>query len=235
MRSAALIMIAVSSLALVSCAHKPKGAPPIPDEELSAPPPVAEPTDGTQRIDPKEVRPKEKTGFFTSLAKKLGNDNTTPNSGPCPAVRVLYDASRFVEIDGAEKFANVGYTGEINGVQSSCRYVGSDPIKVNMQLDMAIGKGPKAEGNSKDVKYWVSVVRTDIAPISKQEFTNRVTFANGQDRQRFLTAPINITIPRASSDISGSNFEIIVGFDLNDKQLEFNRDGKRFKVNAGEK
>ncbi len=232
MRSIALLFVAVSSIALASCAHKPK--PDMPPEDISAPPPVPQTNDGVDKVDPTQAPPKKK-GFFSNLSKKLNGDSGTANAGPCPAVRTLYDASRFVEIDGAEKFENVGYTGEIQNITSSCRYYGNEPITIDLQVDMALGKGPKAVGDYKDVKYWVSVVRTDIAPISKQEFTNRVYFKPGEDRQRLLMPPVSITIPRVNSGISGTNFEVIVGYDLTPKELEFNRDGKRFRINSGAK
>ena len=33
---------------------------------------------------------------------------------------------------------------------------------------------------------------------------------------------------------SGENFEILVGFELTPEQLQFNRDGRRFRIDAGE-
>jgi hypothetical protein len=41
-----------------------------------------------------------------------------------------------------------------------------------------------------------------------------------------------IVIPRANADISGENFEILVGFELTPDQLQFNRDGRRFRIDA---
>ncbi len=43
-----------------------------------------------------------------------------------------------------------------------------------------------------------------------------------------------IVIPRANEEISGENFEILVGFELTPEQLQFNRDGRRFRIDAGE-
>ena len=42
----------------------------------------------------------------------------------------------------------------------------------------------------------------------------------------------NIVIPRANPEISGENFEILVGFELTPEQLQFNRDGRRFRIDA---
>ena len=44
-----------------------------------------------------------------------------------------------------------------------------------------------------------------------------------------------ISIPRADGSISGVNFEVVVGFELTPEQLEFNRAGKRFRLDAGAK
>jgi hypothetical protein len=42
-----------------------------------------------------------------------------------------------------------------------------------------------------------------------------------------------IVIPRANAEVSGENFEVLVGFELTPEQVQFNRDGKRFRVDAG--
>ena len=52
-----------------------------------------------------------------------------PNAGPCPFVRILYDAARYVEFEGGQQsYAAVGYTGEIEGVEAECTYREADPI-----------------------------------------------------------------------------------------------------------
>jgi len=43
-----------------------------------------------------------------------------------------------------------------------------------------------------------------------------------------------IVIPRAAEGTSGENFEIIVGFELTEAQRNFNAEGKRFRVSAGQ-
>ena len=49
-----------------------------------------------------------------------------------------------------------------------------------------------------------------------------------------MTDHINgITIPRKDANVSGSNFEVLVGFDIPPEMVDFNRQGKRFRVNAG--
>jgi hypothetical protein len=239
MRVKTLAFVVVTSLALSACAGKPKTAP-APDgsnqpslETSGVPVPAGPVAPGEAEKVDAPVGPARKRGFAANLARALGGDSSTANVGPCPAVRVLYDAQRFVELDGPERFENVGFTGEISRISSSCRYIASDPITVSLQMDMAFGKGPKAVGSSKDVIYWVSVTRRDLVPITRERYTQRVVIPAGTDRIALKSAVTNIVIPRANKDVAGNNFEVLVGFELTDAQLEFNRDGKRFRIDSG--
>lgn len=155
------------------------------------------------------------------------------NVGPCPYVKVLYDAHRYVEFEGGrEASAAVGYTGEIQGISAGCSYQENDPISVNMAVGFAFGKGPQAEGQEKTYRYWVAVTQRNSGVIAKEYFTVPVRFAPGQDRIIRTERLEGIVIPRAEATTSGSNFEVLVGFDVTPEMAAFNRDGKRFRINA---
>ena len=159
------------------------------------------------------------------------------NPGPCPNALSLYDAHRLVEMQGeALIFENVGFTGEILNVASLCRYTDrrADPIEMEMGVRLAFGRGPAAVGDTHTYELFVAVTRTDRAIIHREVFPITVTFEPGQDRVEFIEAFDRIAIPRAEADTSGVNFEVIVGFELTEEQLEFNRDGLRFRVDAGQ-
>lgn len=236
MRVQTVGLLIASTLVLAACAGNPKPvASPETAEQPSAPaesPAIPTVAGDAEKVDAPQGPPR-KAGFASRLARALGGDSNTANLGPCPAVRVLYDAQRFVELDGPERFDNIGFTGEIGAVQSNCRYIGSDPITVTLQMDMAFGKGPKAASTTKDVVYWVSVTRKDLAVISRERFTQRIEIPAGSDRVNLQSPVTQIVIPRLNKDIAGNNFEVFVGFELTDAQLEFNRDGKRFRIDSG--
>ena len=157
------------------------------------------------------------------------------NAGPCPYVKVLYDAGRFVDFkDGKEASANVGYTGEIQGISAGCAYKGGEPIRIAMDVLFAFGKGPMAEGSRKTFRYWVAVTDRNREVLAKEYFEVTVNFAPGQDRVMVTESLGGITIPRIDPKVSGSNFEVLIGFDVTPEQAAFNRDGKRFRVNAGQ-
>ncbi len=156
------------------------------------------------------------------------------NAGPCPYVKVLYDASRYVELkEGAEASGAIGYTGEFQHVQSTCAYRGHDPIHVAMAINFNFGRGPQAQGQSKAFRYWVAVTVRNEAVLDKQYFTVPVTFRPGEDRVAYVDRIDDILIPRAKTTVSGGNFEVLLGFDVTPQMAEFNREGKRFRVNAG--
>jgi len=158
------------------------------------------------------------------------------NPGPCPRAFALYDASRIVEFRGGkERFANVGFTGEFEKIRSLCRYYGATPIEGDLEMDISFGRGPAAEGQSTATyEYFVAVTRKNIGVINKKTFPIQVTFPAGADRVTLTERVDKIVIPRAKEGTSGENFEIIVGFELTDAQRQFNSDGKRFRVSAGQ-
>ena len=159
------------------------------------------------------------------------------NPGPCPRAFALYDASRIVEIrgDGTEKFLNVGFSGEIDAVRSLCRYYADRPILADMELSFSLGRGPAAQEATMTYNYFVAVTRKNIDVLEKAVFPLTVTFPAGQDRVTVREKIDQIKIPRANDTTSGENFEIIVGFVVTPEQRNFNADGKRFRVSAGQR
>jgi hypothetical protein len=157
------------------------------------------------------------------------------NAGPCPFVKVLYDASRYVEFKGGkESAASTGYTGEIQGVSSGCAYKSDDPIKMQVEVLFSLGRGPEATETRKTYRYWVAVTERNKDVLAKEYFDLPITFPASGDRVYATEKLQTITIPRADATTSGSNFEVLIGFDVTPEMAAFNRDGKRFRVNAGQ-
>ena len=127
----------------------------------------------------------------------------------------------------------VGYTGEIQGLSSGCAYKSDDPIKVQVDILFALGKGPQATSSTKTYRYWVAVTDRNNAVINKEYFNLPVTFPAGQDRVLMTDSLKGIVIPRLKATVSGSNFEVLIGFDVTPEMVAFNRQGKRFRANAG--
>ena len=151
MKLKAAVLLSFAALALAACGTSGRG------ETIELPGGVL----------PEEERDMREPGFLDRL---VGNDDR-PNVGPCPLMGVLYDSSRLVDFAAPDnqRYANIEYTGELQGVRGLCRYVGDDPITMNLEIDMAFGRGPAATGDRQTYRYWVAVTRRGRAPIEKVE------------------------------------------------------------------
>ena len=163
---------------------------------------------------------------------RIGSLRQQANAGPCPYVKVLYDAARYVELaDNRPAIANVGYTGEIEGVTAGCSYRGEEPITVQMNVLFNLGRGAQATADQRSYRYWIAVTERNAAVLAKEYFDLPVDFKGAQTAS--VEEERTIVIPRKDTSVSGSNFEILVGFDVTPEMATFNRDGSRFRVNAG--
>lgn len=183
-------------------------------------------------VNPETQREERPPNFFDRM---IGNDDR-PNVGPCPLMGVLYDTARVVKFNqpNNQRYANIEFTGEMQGVHGLCRYVDADPITMNMEIEMAFGRGPAATSDRQTYRYWVAVTRRGRAPIEKVYFDVDVRFPRGEQVVTRRERIEQIVIPRANSEVSGENFEILVGFELTPEQLQFNRDGRRFRIDAAD-
>jgi hypothetical protein len=206
---------------------------------IAAAPVVANAQMGGSRRGQDDGQKQQQEAAKKKKSKEEWSDSQAPlpamrNAGPCPFVKSLYDAGRYVEFkDGREASANVGYTGEIQGISAGCQYKDDQPIQVTMEVLFELGKGPQATGDSKTFHYWVAVTDRNREVIAKRSFDLPVKFQSGQDRVYVTDKVQQITIPRGALNTSGANFEVLVGFDVTPQMAAFNREGKRFRVNAG--
>ena len=151
-------------------------------------------------------------------------------------MKVLYDAARYVELADVVEgrpitIANVGFTGEIEGLVSDCSYQSDQPITVLTRVQFNLGRGPRAQGDGRTYRYWIAVTERNRAILAKEYFDLPVNF-DGRTSTT-VTLDQTIIIPRAEATTSGDHFEVLVGFDVTPAMAEFNREGNRFRVNAG--
>lgn len=160
--------------------------------------------------------------------------DTRQNAGSCPPAGSIYNASRIVEFEGeSQVFPNVAYTGEIVDVRLFCRYAGTNPVRAEIEIDFAFGKGPSADRNRHEYGYWVAVTRRSGKVLNKEHFTVSTNFNDGPITSETEVIQ-RVIIPRADESVSAANFEVLIGFDLTDEQLTYNKEGRRFRLSAGQ-
>jgi hypothetical protein len=184
--------------------------------------------------DDDDAKKKQRDDEWGTNAKQLDLPQLR-NAGPCPYVKVLYDAARYVEVKGDQlTSSNVGFTGEIENLASACEYKSDDPIRVQARLLFEFGRGPQAQGSEHVYRYWVAVTDRNRAVLDKEYFDLPVSFPAGQDRVQKSEDVFGISIPRADLRVSGANFEVLVGFDVTQQMADMNASGERFLANAGQ-
>ena len=151
------------------------------------------------------------------------------NPAPCPNVVVLSDAARMIEFAGEEQLENIAWSAEVEGVSLACRYIGDKPIDATMKIDLAFGRGPKANARDREFAYWIAVTRTDREVITKQEYLVPVKFDDDKPVKRVEHEIEKIIIPRKDENTSGTNFEVVVGLVVTPQQAIYNRSGKSLK------
>lgn len=160
--------------------------------------------------------------------------DTRQNAGTCPPAGAMYQTARVVEFEGDEQlFPNVRYTGEIVDVRLYCRYAGANPVRAEVEIDFAFGKGPAANSNRHDYKYWVAITRRSGKVLNKEYFTVQADFSDGPVTGETEVLQ-RIVIPRNDESVSAANFEVLIGFDLTEEQLTYNQEGRRFRLGAGQ-
>jgi hypothetical protein len=194
-------------------------------------------TDGRTVELPGGVLPEEQEQRPPNWAERMFGADNRRNVGPCPLMGVLYDNSRVVDFaaPNQERYANIEFTAEMQGIRGLCRYVDADPITMSVDIDMAFGRGPAATSDRQTYRYWVAVTRRGVAPIEKAYFDVDVRWRGNEAVVTRTESIERIVIPRATPDLSGENFEVLVGFELTPEQLQFNRDGRRFRIDAAER
>lgn len=216
--ASALAAAAITVGAVPTAAHAQYGS-----DQQGRPGQSTRPGQGQQ--EPGEQTDKPRPPRIAPLSRRAA-------AGPCPYVKVLYDAARYVELTGDRvAAANVGFTGEIEGLVSDCAYQGDDPITVQTRVLFNLGRGPQAQGDARTYRYWIAVTERNRAILAKEYFDLPVNFDGAQTAT--VTQDQTIVIPRAEATTSGDHFEILVGFDVTPQMAEFNRSGSRFRVNAG--
>ncbi|MEM9705367.1 MAG: hypothetical protein AAF850_04745 [Pseudomonadota bacterium] len=152
------------------------------------------------------------------------------NPAPCPAAIVLADASRMLDFNSeTPSLETVAYTAEIEGVTLGCRYFADKPVIASVEIDLAFGRGPRGGERERTFDYFVAVTRKNREVIEKAVFTEKVAFDRTQLVKRKTVKIDEIVIPRRNENISGANFEVIVGLALTKEQLLFNRSGVSLK------
>jgi len=150
---------------------------------------------------------------------------------PCPRVSILGDAAQMVVFrpGPGRDLTDVEYEGEISNVQPKCEYIKKNTvIDMTVTLELIATRGPAAAtGKPGHLPFFVSVIERGTSRIlGKATFDSALEFLPGK-RRAGSSEEIAQTIPLGPGK-TGVDYEILVGFQLTEEQLQYNRKQRGF-------
>lgn len=136
--------------------------------------------------------------------------------------------TRFVPGRGTD-LLDVDFRAEIADLRSGCVYAkeegGDAKIVVGAAPTIVVARGPANETRKADFQYFVSVIDANRTVLNKQLFPVRVAFPGNNTRVRTVQddPPVSIDLPRAPAGAEEARYEILLGLQLSEDELRFNR------------
>lgn len=145
----------------------------------------------------------------------------------CPRVSILNEANRVVVYrDGPGRdLIDVRNEAQIGNISWSCKY-SKEQVTVLANISILAQRGPASQSPEGQFSFFVAITEGGRDILAKEVFQTTVPFPAGRT-QAGVFEEIEQIIPLAS-ETDGPNYEIIVGFQLSEDQLEHNRRRGRF-------
>jgi len=148
---------------------------------------------------------------------------------PCPRVGILGDAATMIQFrPGAGRdLTDVEFEAEIIGFTGDCEFRNRNAqavVTVNVQIVGA--RGPAAKGDSMTVPFFVAIVDRDQRILARETFASKIDFPAGR-RRAGVAEEMEQKIP-IPADRRSSDFEILIGLQLGQAQLDYNRQKRGF-------
>lgn len=163
--------------------------------------------------------------FVTALVLAGCTGDPVP---PCPEIRVDTNTSRltaFKEGEGRD-VTDVAYDAAIVSYAGSCNF-GDEGVEVDLDVDFLISNGPSVTPGPLTLYYFVAIPRFYPDAKGKQVFTLQRRLQGQPGRStRFTEEGIRVFIP-LDDKLMASGYDVYVGFQLTDEQLQYNRDRRR--------
>jgi len=161
-------------------------------------------------------------GGCNSLSKALGFSDDSPlEIGPtCPRVALGDDVDYVARFDGkGSSKQNLLYAVKMDVPNGIC-FLNEDSIDVEMSVPIRIQRGPAMEDRNISFEYWVAIARTDKTILARDSYQAEAELKLDEIGQ--IVDEFDQTIPITPGE-NGNNFVIIVGLELTEEELDYNR------------
>jgi len=158
-----------------------------------------------------------------SACGSLGMGDKEPPP-PCPKVRLLADTNKLVQFrqGPGRDITDVAYEIEIVGLDAVCEFKDKNAtVTVTTTLGIAASRGPASLGDiAASVSYFIAVIDSSQQVLGKEVFESRLDLPAGR-RRTGVAEETSQRIPLGTR--RSSEMEILVGLQLDEEHLRFNR------------
>ena len=143
---------------------------------------------------------------------------------PCPNVTILPGADTITVFrpGPGRDLVDVTYEGSIEPLKGECVYEDDDSlIMVELFLQINAVKGPAANENKVNLPFFIAIADRDRKVLSKRVFESPIEIPDGKRRGAVLEEMVQ-KIPILSGR-DGRDYTIVLGFQLSNEQLQYNR------------
>ena len=159
-----------------------------------------------------------------------GMTNSYDAPPECPLVTTLSDAALITRhVEGAGRdIIDIDFTGKIISIKGRCSYefdseTGEGTVEIDVTTKFKIKRGAANKTRRADFQYLVSIVDDNGNILEKQTFPYSVKYSKNRFWVQEADSPIELSVPLRGGK-TGQDFTVYVGFQLSQKELEFNRD-----------
>lgn len=165
------------------------------------------------------------TGIGNPLAGLGGGQDDAADGGParCPSVLIVEDAAALTLFSpgGGRDLTDIVATARFGPFEGQCDYF-DDRVDVRLELLIVAERGPALTGDRVVVEYFVSILDPQDRIMVKREFPVELGFASASLSQAASREVLVQSIPLADLGTAAEH-EILIGFQLDPAQLDFNR------------
>lgn len=153
------------------------------------------------------------------------NTASGPSSPACPDVRIVSDLNQVHQFNSTKPNPDDSISSIwLQDITEDCQ-VGSKNISIDMTLAFEGTLGPKGKAQASDkpsfaYPYFVAITNNQGNIVAKEVFAVTLTYDDDKTANTKVEK-LRQVIPVASDDMR--NYKILVGFQLNDAELAYNR------------
>jgi hypothetical protein len=111
--------------------------------------------------------------------------------------------------------------GRITGLGGKCQLDDPKHLRTQLSVNLDLTRGPASKTPDQDVFYFVSVSKGDTI-LDKKIYRLIASFPGNTDRARITSNEVDLVLP-IDDKVQGNSYSILVGFQLTQAQLSFNR------------